>query len=125
MNKFIFALLFFCNAAFAEPVLIMLTGEMIDNGEVIEQENQNGYFLYPHRKCRLPIVHAKEMRGYVFMVNGKPNIYGCYARLLNGNIMTIDSDGSKFSSPAFGYSEAKLMNGELKMLKAFDQGELK
>ncbi|MWK54693.1 hypothetical protein GO594_01765 [Pseudomonas otitidis] len=78
--------------------------------------------LYLERACELPIVHAKNMRNYIFQ-SGNTRIKGCWGKLLNGNYLLINQDGTQELRPANAYSQATTISAkEAKITYSPNQG---
>lgn len=88
--------------------------------------------LYRDRPCKLPIVHAKDMRAYHLSIEGSDlpgkknpsvSMEGCWGNTLDGSYMVIREDGSQDRMPPNAYVSASLgRDGMATVVKSPNQG---
>lgn len=65
--------------------------------------------LYQDRKCDLPLVHAKDMRAYIFRAKDTL-MRGCWGKTLDGTYVIVDQNGTVNNSASNAYVTAKTVN---------------
>lgn len=88
--------------------------------------------LYKDRACKLPIVHAKDMRAYHLEIKGSDlpgkknpavSMAGCWGSTLDGSYIVIREDGSTDKMPPNAYVSASLGRDEVAtVFKSPNQG---
>ncbi|WP_371355598.1 hypothetical protein ACA087_00810 [Pseudomonas chlororaphis] len=88
--------------------------------------------LYKDRKCDLPLVHAKDMRAYLFSDSGSASgnlkrpvlsLKGCWGTHLDGSYVIVRQDGSQSYAPPNAYVTANLSeNGTATVTASPNQG---
>lgn len=66
--------------------------------------------LYQDRKCDLPLVHAKDMRAYLFRAKDTV-MRGCWGKTLDGTYVIVDQNGTVSNSASNAYVTAKTVSG--------------
>jgi len=88
--------------------------------------------LYADRECKLPLVHAKDMRAYQVNIraSNEPSrkhpavaMDGCWGRLAGNSYVVVREDGSQETMPPNAYVTASLSgDGTATVTKSPNQG---
>ncbi|VWD02338.1 putative exported phage protein [Burkholderia aenigmatica] len=89
MKKIVLLAMLVSGAASASEAYIQLSWDTPIGATV---DVKYGEILYTGEKCKLPLVHAKDMHRYEYL-GGAEHDVGCWANTLSGKALIVTSDG--------------------------------